>query len=185
MTNEPSEIPLSPDLQNQAGEHSLQGASPDPATGCVKAIEFKKALSVVTIISTRKLPAFLFLQKVFELCEKQAIAFDLVTVSEIAVSIVLDDLENLRALRQELAALARIRIENHKAAISLSFTDGPGKGLLPGRVFQAIESINISFTTLSEAGRRLAFVINESELEVAAFILFEQFFDRRAASTGN
>jgi aspartokinase len=188
MTYEPFEIPSSSyDLQKQAGEILLQGSSPDPVTGCVKAIEFKKALRVVTIVSTRKLPASLFLQKVFELFEDHGIAFDLVTVSEIAVSIVLDDIEKLSLLQQDLSAIAQMKIESHKATVSMSLAERPGKSELPCRIFQAIESVNISFITHGNAGSRLAFVIDEREMEFVAFILFEQFFEksRGVASTGN
>lgn len=188
MTNELSELPSSSHaLQNQAGEFLPQRVSHDFAKGSVKAIEFKKALSVVTIISTRRLSASGFLQKVFELFEQHGIAFDLVTVSEIAVSIVLDEIEKLSPLRQELSGLAHIKIESHKATVCLSLAESPGKRELPCRIFQAIGSVNISFITYGDAGNRLAFVISESEMEGVAFILFEQFFEksRSLAATGN
>jgi aspartokinase len=188
MTNESVEPPSSGyALQNQASEFLLQSSSPDCAKGSVKAIEFKKAVSVVTINSTRQLSAFVFLQKVFELFEQHGIAFDLVTVSEIAVSVVLDEVERLGPLRKDLSGMAHMKIESHKAAVCLSLAESPCKSELPCRIFQAIESVNISFITHGNGGRRLAFVINESEMEAVAFILFEQFFEksRVLAATGN
>jgi aspartokinase len=189
MTREPVEHPLQNyDLQNQANTLLLQSPLPDSAIGSVKSIEFKKSVSVATIISTRKLPSFVFLQKVFELFEQHAIGFDFVTISEIAVSIVLDTKEKLSIIERNLSGIGNLKIETSKATVCLSFAETQSKGTLPGRIFQAIESINVSFITQSDAGRKLAFVINEKEMDIVAFTLFEQFFEKNksaAAATSN
>lgn len=179
--------PLSGDshLSNRANPYCLKRNSNGAAKGSVKAIEFKKSLRVVTITSTRRLSSFVFLQKVFELFGQQAIAFHLVTVSEIAVSLVLDESENLGALQSGLCGIARMKVESGKATVCLRLAETAATNDLPGRIFQAVKDVNLSFITHGDAGRRLAFVIDESEMEVVAFILFELFFEKSAAATGN
>jgi aspartokinase len=116
------------------------------------------------------------------------IGFDFVTISEIAISVVLDDIEKLSIIEQNLSGVGRLKIETGKAAVCLTIAEPLGKSELPGRIFQAIEKVNVSFITQSDAGRKLAFVINESEMDVVAFTLFEQFFEKSkvaAVATSN
>jgi aspartokinase len=168
-------------LQNQANRLRPQDLSPDATIGSVKAIEFKESVSVATLVSTRKLSSFVFLQKVFKVFEQHAVGFDLVTISEIAVSVVLDNIEKLRIIEQSLSGVATLKIETGKATVCLSFAEMQDKNDLPGKIFQAIEKINLSFITQSDAGKKLAFVINQSEIDAVAFTLFEQFFEKGKA----
>lgn len=165
-------------LKNQASSSLSQYPSPDSSIGSIKSIEFKKSVSVATIVSTRKLASFVFLQKVFKVFEQFAVGFDLVTVSEIAVSVVLDDTEKLRMIEQSLSGVATMKTETDKATVCVSIAEVQGKNDLPGKIFQAIEKVNLSFITQSDAGKKLAFVINENEIDVVAFTLFEQFFEK-------
>jgi aspartokinase len=189
MTREPVEHPSQNcELQSQANPLLRQNPLPHSAIGSVKSIEFKKSISVATIISTRKLPSFVFLQKVFELFEQHTIGFDFVTISEIAVSVVLDTKENLSVIERNLSGIGNLKIEANKATVCLSFTETQSKGTLSGRIFQTIEGVNVSFITQSDAGKKLAFVINESEMDIVAFTLFEQFFEKNksaVAATSN
>ena len=90
-----------------------------PATaGAVTALACKRNISVVDITSTRMLLAHGFLRRVFEIFEHHATSVDVVTTSEVSVSMTLDDDRRLEAIVRDLGSFAEVNVDRGMAILS-------------------------------------------------------------------
>ncbi len=170
-------------LQTYDAHHSASGLvrtsqKNQPSPGFIQSIEFKRGLSIITITSTRRLSAFAFLHRVFEAFERHQIHFDFVTVSEIAVSVVLENIEMLDAIERDLDGAGKVKVELDKAIVSLVADNVRFDTDVASQIFQAIEKINVNLICQSDSGKKMAFVVNESEIDAVVFSLFEEFFEK-------
>jgi aspartate kinase len=85
----------------------------------VKAIAAKDGIIVVKIKSTRMLLAYGFLRKIFEVFEKYKTPIDMITTSEVAVSLTIDNNTYLKQIVQELSPLGVVEVEENQAIVSV------------------------------------------------------------------
>jgi aspartokinase len=183
MTNELMETALQTyEVHRAAGGFACTTQENQPLSGFIQSIEFKRGLSIVTLTSTRRLKAFAFLHRVFEAFERHQIHYDFVTVSEIAVSVVLENPEMLDAIEPDLDGAGKVKVERDKAIVSLVADKVRFSTDVASQIFQAIEKINVNLISQSDSGKKLTFVVNESEIERVAFSLFEEFFEKKNVS---
>lgn len=92
--------------------------SQEQGTG-VKALAAKDGITAVKIKSTRMLLAYGFLRKVFEVFEKYKTSIDMITTSEVAVSVTIDDLTSLTQIVAELEAFGTVEVDKNQTIISV------------------------------------------------------------------
>lgn len=85
----------------------------------VKAVAAKDNIFVIRIKSTRMLLAYGFLRKIFEVFEKFRTPIDMITTSEVAVSLTIDNAENLEEIINELQAFGTIELEKDQVIVSV------------------------------------------------------------------
>jgi aspartate kinase len=88
------------------------------ATG-VKAVAAKDGIIAINIKSSRMLLAYGFLRKVFEIFEKYRTSIDMVTTSEVAVSLTIDNEEHLDTIVQELESFGVVEIDKDQTIVSI------------------------------------------------------------------
>jgi len=87
------------------------------ATEGVKAIAAKDGITAIKIKSSRMLLAYGFLRKVFEIFEKYKTPIDMITTSEVAVSVTIDDLSHLDQIVAELQGLGMVEVDRDQTII--------------------------------------------------------------------
>lgn len=152
----------------------LRHAPHSPAP--IKAIAFKRGLTVVDVASDRMLMAHGFLAKLFEVFNRHETAVDMVATSEVSVSVTLDDTRNLACIVADLEELGDVIIERDRALICLvgeqmKFTPG-----LAWRIFKPLETINISMISHGASAINASFVIDGQHVEEAVTRLHREFF---------
>ena len=85
----------------------------------IKAIAAKDGITAIKIKSGRMLLAHGFLKRVFEIFEKYETSIDMITTSEIAVSLTIDDEKNLDQIIQELESFATIEVDKNQSIVCL------------------------------------------------------------------
>ncbi len=85
----------------------------------VKALAAKDGITAIKIKSSRMLLAYGFLRKVFEIFEKYKTPIDMITTSEVAVSVTIDDLLHLNEIVNELSLLGTVEVDKDQAIISI------------------------------------------------------------------
>ena len=85
----------------------------------VKAVAAKDNIFAIRIKSTRMLLAYGFLRKIFEVFEKYQTPIDMITTSEVAVSLTIDNAANLDEIVKELQPFGSIEVDKDQAIISV------------------------------------------------------------------
>ncbi|PRY89277.1 aspartate kinase [Mongoliibacter ruber] len=85
----------------------------------VKALAAKDGITAIKIKSSRMLLAYGFLRKVFEVFEKYKTSIDMITTSEVAVSLTIDDLSHIKEIVKELEVYGTVEVDNNQTIISI------------------------------------------------------------------
>ena len=85
----------------------------------VKALAAKDGITAIKIKSTRMLLAYGFLRKVFEVFEKYKTSIDMITTSEVAVSVTIDDLSHLTEIIKELEIYGTVEVDSNQTIVSI------------------------------------------------------------------
>jgi aspartate kinase len=93
--------------------------SGDTSENGIKAIAAKDNITAIKIKSGRMLQAHGFLKKVFEIFEVYETSIDMITTSEVAVSLTIDDNKNLSKIVSELEKFASIEVDQDQSIICL------------------------------------------------------------------
>ena len=85
----------------------------------VKAIAAKDGIIAINIKSSRMLLAYGFLRKIFEVFEKYRTPIDMITTSEVAVSVTIDTAADLKAILKELEPFGVVEVEEDQTIVSI------------------------------------------------------------------
>jgi len=85
----------------------------------VKAVAAKDNIIAIRIKSSRMLLAYGFLRKVFEVFEKYRTSIDMITTSEVAVSVTIDNAAHLKEIIKELEPFGTVEIDQNQTIISV------------------------------------------------------------------
>jgi aspartate kinase len=85
----------------------------------VKAVAAKDNIIAIRIKSSRMLLAYGFLRKIFEVFEKYRTSIDMITTSEVAVSLTIDNVANLKEIIKELEPFGTVEIDYNQTIISV------------------------------------------------------------------
>ncbi len=149
--------------------------------GTVKAIAHKSGITVLQIGSTRMLGAYGFLRGLFEVFERHQTVVDVVTTSEVSVSLTVDDARSLPDIVAELEPLGTVAVESGRAIVCVV---GEGLRTTPGiaaRVFATISDINVSLISQGASRVNLTFVVDEDRVQEAVLRLHDALFEREPA----
>jgi len=153
----------------------------DVRAGAVKAIAHKSGITVLQINSTRMLGAYGFLRGLFEVFERHQTVVDVVTTSEVSVSLTVEDAGSLPDIVAELRPLGTVSVESGRAIVCVV---GEGLRTTPGiaaRVFATISDINVSLISQGASRVNLTFVVDEGRVQEAVLRLHEALFEREPA----
>jgi aspartate kinase len=141
-----------------------------------KAIAVKKRITIVDVVAPRMLMAHGFLRAIFEAFDRHRIPVDVVSTSEVSVSLTVDSNESIPALAADLAKLADVKYEGRKAIVCLvgeKIRETPG---LAARVFGVLGDVNIRMISQGASEINLTFVIEEDQVPSVVSRLHDAFF---------
>jgi aspartate kinase len=147
-----------------------------------KCIAAKKKLTIIDIVASRMLLAHGFLKMVFDVFDRHHCAIDMVSTSEVSISVTVDSREALPAICEELGKIADVKYESAKALICLVGEDIRGHAGIAAQVFSAISHVNIRMISQGASEINMSFMINEEDVEEAVRSLHNKFFAAPDAS---
>lgn len=157
----------------QAGTRIAAGAG-SPG---LKAISVKKGITVVSIASSRMLEAHGFLRRIFAIFDAAETAVDLVTTSEVSVSVTIEKTEAMPGILAKLEALGQIAVEGNLSIICMVGRDLWKDPSFPARAFAALEDIPIRMISLGASEVNLSLVVPEDKSDTALKSLHNRFFE--------
>ncbi len=158
---------------------TLVGPETDTSPRTLKAIAHKTGVTIVQITSARMLGAYGFLRALFEIFDQHRTVVDVVTTSEVSVSLSLDDATNLPAIVEELEELGTVRVEKGRAIICVVGEGLRGTPGIAGKVFSTISDINVTLISQGASSINFTFAIEEERVHEAVRRLHEAFFSQR------
>jgi len=143
----------------------------------VRAIAGKRRTTLVKLRSSRMLLAPGFLRRVFEVFESHRTSVDVVTTSEVSVSVTLDDTNHLAAIVQDLAQFGDVAVEPDSgilAIVGAGIADAP---TAMATALQALGPIPVHMASLSATGINFTLVIDDAQVVPAMQRLHAVFFE--------
>ncbi len=162
--------------RNAENEGTKITAAPPSCSSPFKSIAAKKKLTIIDIVASRMLLAHGFLKMVFDVFDKHGCAIDMVSTSEVSISVTVDSKEALPAICAELSQIADVKYESNKALICLVGEDIRGISGISGQVFSAISHVNVRMISQGASEINMSFMINEEDVEEAVRSLHNKFF---------
>jgi aspartate kinase len=147
-----------------------------PEAGRLTAIACKRDVTVIDITSTRMLMAHGFLRRLFEVFERFKTAVDVVTTSEVSVSVTVDDTRRLEAILDNLHNFAEASCEREMAIICAVGENLRADPTLFGRAVTALDRIPLRLVSQAASRRNITFVLRDSDVPHAMMRLHETFF---------
>jgi aspartate kinase len=141
-----------------------------------KAIAAKKRITIVDVVATRMLMAHGFLKSIFEVFADHRCPVDMVSTSEVSVSVTVDSNESIAAIAADLGKLADVKYEGRKAIVCLvgeNIRNTPG---IAAKVFSAIADVNIQMISQGASEINISFVIDEPDVPKVVSRLHQVFF---------
>ena len=141
----------------------------------LKSVTYKKGVKIINICSAGMLEAHGFMAKIFEVFARHDIAVDVVSTSEVSVSVTVDNGIS-EGLIADLEKFAKISIHKGMAIVCLV-----GGGIISnkkvlGQLFSAISEHDVSMVSQGASKRNVTFLIKEDEAQAVVKKIFNQFF---------
>src|SRR5690606_32920391 len=126
----------------------------------IKAIAAKDAITVIKIKSTRMLLAHGFLRKVFEVFERYKTSIDMVTTSEVAVSLSIDNPKYLKEITEELQAYGQITVDQDQTIICVVGDFVASKAGIAARVLDELKHIPIRMISYGGSRNNISILLD-------------------------
>ncbi len=128
----------------------------------IKAIAAKDGITAIKIKSARMLLAHGFLKKVFEIFERYETSIDMITTSEIAVSLTIDNTTALNAIVNELKTFAHVEVDDYMSIVCLV-----GNAIVyhpdTPNLFQILQDVNVRMISYGGSNNNISLLINTSD----------------------
>ncbi len=152
-------------------------STPPKTNIAVKSIACKRGITVVNVQSLRMLMAYGFLESIFSVFNKHQTPVDLVSTSEVAVSLTIDNTSTLENIVAELSAFAEVSVLENQGIICIVGDQMRSTAGVAANIFQAMREINLVMISQGSSEINLSLVIDESRIDEAVRRLHKQFFE--------
>ena len=141
-----------------------------------KSIAVKKKLSIIDVVASRMLMTHGYLKAIFDIFDHHKCPVDMVSTSEVSVSLTVDSNDKLPAIAADLSKLADVKYEGKKALVCLVGEDIRGQSGMAAQVFNAIRHINVRMISQGASEINMSFMIEEDDADEAVRSLHATFF---------
>ena len=125
----------------------------------VKAVAAKDGITAIKIKSSRMLLAYGFLRKIFEVFEKYRTSIDMITTSEVAVSLTIDTDTNLSAIIKELEPFGTVEIDTNQSIVSIVGNEITETKEVMQKLFSAMGDIPVRMVSYGGSRHNISILI--------------------------
>lgn len=144
--------------------------------GQFKAIAAKDGITAINIKSSRMLLAYGFLRRVFEVFEKHKTSIDMISTSEVAVSVTIDDNRYLQSIVEELKTFGSIEVDNDQTIICMVGNMLAEKEGVLKEVFQSLAGVPVRMVSFGGSQNNISILVDGKQKEKALNLLNEGLF---------
>jgi aspartate kinase len=146
----------------------------------LKAVAAKDGITAIKIKSDRMLMAYGFLRKVFEVFERHSISIDMITTSEVAVSLTIDHVGDISSLVEDLRGYGTVEVDTDQCIVCVVghlLQEKPGEAAL---IFEALRSISLRMISYGGSKNNVSILIDQSQKVEALKALNVGLFNLKA-----
>lgn len=129
----------------------------------VKAVAAKDGIISINIKSSRMLLAYGFLRKIFEVFEKYKTSIDMITTSEVAVSVTIDNQVHLKQIVKELEPFGTISVESDFSIISVVGNEISQTPNVLKNLFESLQEIPVRMVSYGGSKHNVSLLVPSSE----------------------
>ena len=126
----------------------------------VKAVAAKDGIIAVNIKSSRMLLAYGFLRKVFEIFEKYRTPIDMITTSEVAVSVTIDTDASLDEIVKELEVFSSVAVDKNQTIISIVGNEIAAHAESLKKVFDCLSNIEVRMVSYGGSAHNISILVH-------------------------
>lgn len=154
-------------IDNMAADHTI------------KAVAAKDGITAIRVKSSRMLLAYGFMSKVFEIFEAHKTPIDMVTVSEVGVSVTVDNERNLESIIAELRKFGTVTIDHDMVIICVvGDLEWQNRGF-EAKALAALKDIPVRMISYGGSNCNISFLIRKDDKVEALAKLSEELFNRQ------
>jgi len=151
-------------------------AEPPPGATPLTALACKRDVTVIDITSSRMLMAYGFLRRVFEVFERYTTAVDVVTTSEVTVSVTVDDRRHLEPIVEELSEFSQVAVDHEMALLCAVGDRLRNEPAIAARAVGVLEEVPLRMISQAASRRNITVILRQADLPHAMNRLHEEFF---------
>ncbi len=143
------------------------------------AISYKQNVSLIKIKSTRMLYAHGFLMRLFKVFDDNNISIDLISTSEVSVSLTFNDFNNLNEVISKISEFGKVDLFENKSIISIIGQKLKYESGFVSKItgILAKEQVNIDMISYGASEINICFVVDDADLEKAVLVLHKELFE--------
>ena len=131
--------------------------------GKIKSIAAKDGITAIKIQSSRMLLAYGFLRRVFEVFERYKTPIDMITTSEVAVSVTIDDTQHLDEIIKELTSFGTVEVDYNQTIVCVVGDFGVEKHGFAARVLEAIKHIPLRMISYGGSNYNISILVKDGD----------------------
>jgi aspartate kinase len=151
--------------------------STETEKGKIKAIAAKDGITAIKIHSSRMLLAYGFLRKVFEVFERYKTPIDMITTSEVAVSLTVDYTENLDKIVAELDDFGTVEIDKDQSIICVVGDFRAETHGYAAKVLDSIKHIPVRMISYGGSEYNISLLVSSAEKVEVLRSLHDRIFE--------
>ena len=144
--------------------------------GLVKSIAVKKGQCIINIRSNRMLGRYGFMTELFGTFSRHGVSIEMISSSEVSVSVTVDDKSFGEELLHELRVLGQVEIEHCVATVSVVGDNLRMSKGVAGRIFSSLRNVNLRMISQGSSEINVGFVVEEKDVNEAVNALHHEFF---------
>ena len=142
-----------------------------------KAVAAKDGITVLRIRSDRMLMAYGFLRKVFEIFEAYRTPIDMITTSEVAISLTIDNSQYISEIAKDLREFGTVEVEENQTIICIVGDFRTERTGSAPEIFQALNTIPLKMISYGGSPNSLSLLIDTSNKTQALRLLSKHLFE--------
>ena len=128
----------------------------------IKAVAAKDGITAIKIRSGRMLMAYGFLKNVFEVFERHRTPIDMISTSEVAVSLTVDHIKSLDCIREELSKFGTVEVDSNMSIVCIVGDIIQEEKGFASKVFNALDGIPIRMISYGGSKHNISVLVPES-----------------------
>jgi len=146
-----------------------------------RSVARKRGVTMVHVTSNKMLGAHGFLAKLFAVFEELRISVDLITTSEVSVSVTIDERHDLPELHEKLSKIADVEMIDNQCIVAVVGENLMAEARTGARVLEALQGISVKMVSLGRSGLNLSIVVDDRDADRAVQSIHNALFEAPVA----